>query len=111
MHPNLVDELRSLDRWATDLALTERLGDAPPVAAYGAHIGGEQAADWAEQANARAPELQALDARGRRIDRVDFHPHWHRLLASLRGSGAMALPFEGGRWRDAAALFYLHGQV
>ncbi len=111
MHPNLVDEVRALDRWAFDLPLQERLGTVASVASYGAQIGSAQASDWAEQANARAPELQSLDARGRRIDRVDFHPHWHRLLASIRGSGALALPFEGGRWRDAAALFYLHGQV
>jgi len=109
---NLVDELRGLDRWASDLPLREQLGDAARLAAYGAAIGSEQAQDWAEQANRRPPELQQLDARGRRIDRVDFHPHWHRLLASIRGSGAIALPFEaGGRWTEAATIFSLHGQV
>ena len=59
--------------------------------------------DWAEQANARPPELQALDARGRRIDRVDFHPHWHRLLGAIRGTGALAAPFNGLGMRGNAS--------
>lgn len=112
MSNNLVDELRGLDRWSADLPLREQLGDDALLAGYGRTIGSEQALDWAEQANRRPPELQQLDARGRRIDRVDFHPHWHRLLDSIRASGAIALPFEpGGRWTQAAAVFYLHGQV
>ncbi len=112
MSKNLVDELQALDRWAADLPLRERLGESPALADYGRAIGSAEAAAWAEQANRRPPELQQLDARGRRIDHVAFHPHWHRLLASLRASGAIAAPFEpGGGWRQAAALFYLHGQV
>lgn len=112
MNGNLVDELSGLDRWAADLPLRQQLGEDALLADYGAAIGGEQAGDWAEQANRRPPELQQFDARGRRIDRVDFHPHWHRLLASIRASGAIAAPFEpGGRWTRSAALFYLHGQI
>ncbi|MBN8505089.1 MAG: acyl-CoA dehydrogenase family protein [Burkholderiales bacterium] len=111
----LVDELRSLDLWQADPLLRERLAalvhDRAELAHYGALIGSEAAMDWAEQANRRVPELQAFDARGRRIDRVDFHPHWHRLLAAIRGSGAIQCPFESGDWTHSAALFYLHGQV
>lgn len=108
---NLVDELRGIDAWATDTALRERLGTAPALAAYAASLAREQAWDWAEQANARPPELQTLDARGRRTDRVDFHPHWHRLLGAIRGTGALAAPFTGGRWAEAATTFYVHGQL
>ena len=108
---NLVDELRGLDLWAADPALRHALGDAPALASYGAQIGSPQAFDWAAQANQRPPELQTHDPRGRRIDRVDFHPHWQRLLAAIRAGGFIASPFEGGSWREAAAGFYLHGQV
>jgi putative acyl-CoA dehydrogenase len=112
MSDNLVDEVLALDRWASDRPLREQLGERPLLAAYGRQIGSSEAALWAEQANTRPPELRPFDARGRRIDRVDFHPHWHRLLASIRRSGAIALPFEpGGSWVEAATLFYLHGQV
>lgn len=112
---NLVDELRAVDLWTCDPALQAAFPERPAVLHdYGARIGSAQAFDWAEQANRREPELQTLDARGRRIDRVDFHPHWHRLLASIRGAGFIAQPFESaapGRWRTAVAGFYLHGQV
>ena len=109
--PNLVDELRGVDAWATDTALRERLGPTPALATYAASLGADTAWDWAEQANARPPELRALDARGRRIDLVDFHPHWHRLLGAIRGTGALSAPFNGGRWAEAAATFYVHGQL
>lgn len=107
----LVDEWSGIDRWATDPVLRARLGAAPAVAAHAALLARPEAEGWAEQANARPPEWRALDARGRRIDRVDFHPHWHRLLAALRGSGALSAPFTGASWRDAVGVFYVHGQL
>ncbi|MBB5203155.1 putative acyl-CoA dehydrogenase [Inhella inkyongensis] len=110
-HDNEVDECRALDLWATDPSLRAHFGDDAELARYGAQIGSAQAQDWAEQANRRPPELQTHDARGRRIDRVDFHPHWHRLLAGLRASGAIALPHAQNQWQRSAAFFYLHGQV
>jgi putative acyl-CoA dehydrogenase len=124
MHPesNLVDELHALDLWQTDPLLRARLAersdphverddDPADLARYGRLIGSAAAHDWAEQANRRAPELQGLDARGRRLERVDTHPHWQRLLASIRASGALARPQLQGDWLRPAVLFYLHGQV
>ncbi len=111
MNENLVDECRGLDLWAADVALRERLGADAELARYGGQIGSPAAFDWAEQANRRPPELHTHDARGRRIDRVDFHPHWQRLLAAIRGGGFIAAPFEAQGWAHAAAGFYLHGQV
>ena len=108
---NLVDECRALDLWAADPALRAHFGADAELAQYGALIGDAQTQDWAEQANRRPPELQTHDARGRRTDRVDFHPHWHRLLSRLRASGAIALPHAQNQWRRSAAFFYLHGQV
>lgn len=109
-HDNLVDELQGHDRWALDPALRERLGEDTALAAYAQQLQGAE--DWALQANRQGPQLQALDARGRRAEAVEFHPHWHALLGLMKGSGAISLPFEeGGSWRRAVAFFYLHGQL
>jgi putative acyl-CoA dehydrogenase len=42
--------------------------------------GGEPLA-WGEQANEHPPRLRTHDRHGHRIDEVEFHPAWHRLMA------------------------------
>lgn len=121
MSDNLVDELRGQDLLRDDPALSQALQvagvDAPSMqslAQYGAAIGSAEAAELAAQANRHPPELRTLDARGRRIDQVDFHPAWHALLARYRAQGLIASVFESstpGRWAAFAAGCYLHGQV
>ncbi|WP_413540505.1 hypothetical protein [Chromobacterium violaceum] len=52
----------------------------------------------AAPANRFAPRLRAS---GRRIDRVDFHPSRHDLLALYRSQGLVSLLFDSerhGRW-------------
>ncbi|MET5116051.1 DNA alkylation response protein, partial [Burkholderia pseudomallei] len=56
--------------------------------------------------------LNAFDRRGRRLDRVDFHPSWHALLGLYREPGLISLAFResrAGRWAANAAGFSLHG--
>ncbi|MDN3922898.1 isovaleryl-CoA dehydrogenase [Roseateles violae] len=117
---NQVDELSDYRLLDTDLPLREALAHAgaqafePGLAAYGAELGRAESYALAETANRLTPELNSFDKRGRRIDRVDFHPSWHQLLALYRRQGLVALPFADarpGRWSAWAAGFYLHGQI
>ncbi|WP_027996755.1 isovaleryl-CoA dehydrogenase [Simplicispira psychrophila] len=117
---NQFDDLSDYRLFDTDPALSEALQRAgadwarPQLSAYGAQLGRAETWQLARDANRHPPELQRFDARGRRMDRVEFHPSWHALLARYRAQGWVAMPFRGeqpGRWSAWAAGFYLHGQV
>src|SRR5437879_4439130 len=76
--------------------------------------GTEEAIAWGFLANANPPRLHTHDRFGHRIDEVEFHPAWHRLMETAVSHGLHALP-----WRDPrpgahaarAAAFYLWSQV
>lgn len=117
---NQVDEPTGINLLTADPALAEALHRAgagwalPSLSQYAERLG--DAATWrlAEEANRHLPQLHSFDARGRRIDQVEFHPSWHALLEMYRGQGLIGLPFADarpGRWAAWAAGFYLHGQV
>jgi putative acyl-CoA dehydrogenase len=50
------------------------------VRRLGRVAGGDEAQLWGEQANRHEPELRTHDRYGNRIDEVEFHPSWHRLM-------------------------------
>jgi putative acyl-CoA dehydrogenase len=117
---NQVDELSDYPLLDSDTPLREALRSAgaaafePALSSYGTELGRTGSYALAEAANAHPPELLSFDKRGRRIDRLEFHPSWHRLLAMYRQQDLVALPFRDqrpGRWSAWAAGFYLHGQV
>jgi putative acyl-CoA dehydrogenase len=89
--------------WATDR-----------VRALGALAGSPEAIAWGEAADTHPPALRTHDRYGRRVDEVEFHPAWHRLLGTAVQHGLHAAP-----WRDPrpgvqvarAAGFYLWSQV
>jgi len=117
---NQFDELQGYNLLTTDTVMQEALARAdagwaqPLLERYGADMGSREAFTQAEEANRHEPELRAFDARGRRIDAVDFHPSWHATLARMRGAGFVSLPFRDarpGRWAVMNAGFYLHSQV
>ncbi|QPF75044.1 DNA alkylation response protein [Roseateles sp. DAIF2] len=117
---NQFDELSGYNLFDSDPALREALqragaeAFAPQLSAYGERLGRAETYALAERANRHHPELQRFDRRGHRVDRVEFDPAWHRLLALYRAEGLVALPFRDtrpGRWSAWAAGFYLHGQV
>jgi putative acyl-CoA dehydrogenase len=84
------------------------------VRALGVLAGSPEAIGWGEAADANPPVLRTHDRYGRRVDEVDFHPAWHRLLGTAVEHGLHAAP-----WRDPrpgaqvarAAGFYLWSQV
>ena len=85
--PPLVD----YDVFATDAALTEGVDRyvAPEraeevraeLSALGRAAGSAEAQEWGVQANAYPPVLRTHDRYGHRVDEVEFHPAWHRLLS------------------------------
>jgi putative acyl-CoA dehydrogenase len=76
--------------------------------------GTQEAIDWGFQANVHPPELRTHDRFGNRIDEVEFHPAWHRLMEVAIGHGLHALPWREprpGAHAARAAAFYIWSQV
>jgi putative acyl-CoA dehydrogenase len=67
------------------------------LAAFGAAAGSGETALWAAQANENPPRLKAFDRYGQRLDEVEFHPAYHRLMALGLMSGVSAAAWTGGR--------------
>ncbi|MEW2082509.1 acyl-CoA dehydrogenase family protein [Streptomyces sp. NPDC005283] len=53
----------------------------------GRTAGSAQAQEWGVQANENPPKLRTHDRYGNRIDEVEFHPAWHRLLGKAVSAG------------------------
>lgn len=117
---NQFDELKDYNLHSTDQPLLDALEQAqaqafgPRLAQYGERLGQAQTYLQAHEANRYPPELKTFDARGRRVDQVDFHPSWHALMAMHRAHGLISMPFDNdttGRWSAWAASFYMAAQV
>ncbi|MFC3715202.1 isovaleryl-CoA dehydrogenase [Luteimonas soli] len=116
---NQPPEFAPCDLWADDVALREALaregGEAhgERVARYGALAGGELYA-LSFDAHRDRPRLRTHDRFGHRIDTVEFHPNYHRIMQTAIENGVAGLS-----WADAApgahvaraALCYLHNQA
>ena len=112
--------LAGYDLYDADPVLAEALDRegagwaAERVRALGVLAGTAEAIAWGEAADASPPVLRTHDRYGRRVDQVDFHPAWHRLLGTAVEHGLHA-----GPWREPrpgaqvarAAGFYLWTQV
>jgi putative acyl-CoA dehydrogenase len=84
------------------------------VRELGRLAGTEEAINWGFQANANPPQLHTHDRFGHRIDEVEFHPAWHRLMEVAIGHGLHALPWREprpGAHAARAAAFYVWSQV
>jgi putative acyl-CoA dehydrogenase len=57
------------------------------LSALGRAAGSTQVQEWGVQANEHPPRLRTYDRYGHRIDEVEFHPAWHRLLGKGVGAG------------------------
>ena len=108
------------DVYSTDLPLREALareGGAwaeGQVAAYGAIVGSESMA-LAIAANESRPKLRAYDGVGNRLDDVDFHPAYHRLMALGVEHGVANFAWRHvtreGAHVARAALAFIHTQA
>ncbi|MDX3132974.1 acyl-CoA dehydrogenase family protein [Streptomyces europaeiscabiei] len=109
--PPLVD----YDVFAADQVLTEAVDRhlAPELldeardelAGFGRTAGSAQVQEWGRLANENPPKLRAYDRYGNRVDEVEFHPSWHRLLGKGVSAGLTAAwTRPGGHVRRAAAF-------
>jgi putative acyl-CoA dehydrogenase len=59
--------------------------------------GSGEAAEWGRVAEANPPILHTHDRYGHRVDRVEYHPAYHRLMATAIGNGLHAAPWADDR--------------
>jgi putative acyl-CoA dehydrogenase len=117
---NQAPPLAPYDLWRSDVALREAVARegggwaGSQLEAYGPVAGGELM-ELGFTANENKPKLKAFDRYGNRIDEVEFHPSWHRILQLN-----MAHAVHAFGWRHAdkvgahvarAGLSYMAGQV
>jgi putative acyl-CoA dehydrogenase len=69
----------------------------PELHELGLLAGTARTQDLARLANVNKPALRTHDARGYRIDEVEFHPAWHQLMSTAVGHGLHAAPWPDGR--------------
>ncbi|MGV8943331.1 acyl-CoA dehydrogenase family protein, partial [Thermomonas sp.] len=116
---NQPPEFAPRDLWADDVVLREAVlregGDAfaDRLAAYGTIAGGELYALSFDTHRDR-PRLRTHDRFGERIDTVEFHPSYHRLMQVAAEHGVAGLSWarpKPGAHVARAALSYLHHQA
>ncbi len=75
-----------IDLFSTDRPLAEAVAReggadaAGALAGFGEVCGSARAAELARQANEATPRLRTFDAKGRRLDMVEYHPAYHELM-------------------------------
>ena len=116
----IFNQARPLDgynAYSSDQALREAVrqegaaGFERRLSDYGA-IAGSEILALGYAANAHKPVLHTHDRYGRRIDQVEFHPSYHRLMDLGIGHGLASLSWSGepGARVARSALMYLHNQ-
>lgn len=88
--------------WANDL-----------LSSFGKYAGSEEAIVWSQQANENEPVLHTHDRFGNRIDKVEFHPAYHQLMAKSIEFGVHCLPWSdsrSGAHVARAAMMYMDFQ-
>jgi putative acyl-CoA dehydrogenase len=83
---NQTPPLEGVDVFSSNLPLVEAVEREGAgwvrerAAELGRFVGGEPQRVWGPQANENKPVLHTHDRYGNRIDEVDFHPAWHKLM-------------------------------
>ena len=117
---NQAPVLEDYNIFTADQALSEGVAEggaawhAEHLQALGAELGSKDILPLGELANRHTPELVTHDRNGRRVDQVEFHPSWHRLLDIVRREGLPSLPWENprpGAQVARAAAYFLQTQV
>src|ERR1700722_17604038 len=102
---NQTPPLADYNLFASDVALreaVEREGAswaASDLTSAGAELGTCTLFEHARLANRFPPVLHNFDARGMRIDSIEFHPSWHALMQGIAARGYHSSPWA----QDTAA--------
>jgi putative acyl-CoA dehydrogenase len=119
---NQTPPLEDYNLFTTDAALQEsvrREGAAaavPELAAAGASLGSAANFEHARLANRCTPVLHSFNARGERIDSIEFHPSWHALMRGITERGYHIAPWAQrqsgcGAHAARAAGYLMQAQV
>ncbi|MGA5203863.1 acyl-CoA dehydrogenase family protein [Streptomyces variegatus] len=112
---NQVPPLVGYDVFSADRALAAAVGRhldpdlreevLGELSALGRTSGSAQVQEWGRLANENPPRLLTHDRYGNRVDEVEFHPSWHRLLGKGVSAGLTAAwDRPAGHLRRAAAF-------
>ena len=106
--------LFTADKPLADAAARSGL-DLAALAKCGRDYGAADTLDLGRVANEVLPKLKTVDARGNRIDFVEFHPAYHAMMAKSIGWGIHASAHDGsdkaGPMTTRAARLYLATQA
>jgi putative acyl-CoA dehydrogenase len=118
---NQTPPLTDYNLYASDTALQEavqREGAAwasPELAQAGAELGTCTLFEHARLANRFTPVLHNFDARGMRIDSIEFHPSWHALMQGIVARGYHSSPWapdsRPGAHAARAAGYLMQAQI
>ncbi len=85
---------------------------------FGRHWGTAEYFDLARAANENPPKLRAFDAKGFRLDMIEFHPAYHHFMTQSVGAGLHASTWRADGTAAAApaqvvraARFYMAAQI
>ncbi len=91
--PEVLTDYNLLSTDPTVTAFLERSGaSTEELVDLGQWLGTQEAIELGRQANAYPPVLRSYDSRGNRIDEVEFHPSYHRLMSTTIGAGIASFP-------------------
>ncbi|MFJ2257061.1 acyl-CoA dehydrogenase family protein [Streptomyces sp. NPDC087844] len=118
---NQAPPLVAYDLFNADRALVEAVGRHldpalldeahSELSALGRTSGSAQVQKWGALANENPPKLLTHDRYGERLDEVEFHPSWHRLLGKGVSAGLTAAWSRPGGHVRRAAGFLVWSQV
>ncbi|HEX6286551.1 MAG TPA: acyl-CoA dehydrogenase family protein [Acidimicrobiia bacterium] len=118
---NQVPPLEGYNLYTSDPVLDEAVGregakgSRDRLIEFGDLTGSVEYYRWGFDANRNDPELITHDRHGHRVDRVEFHPSWHRLMQTAVANGNHSLPWEEEAVEGAhvarAVFTYLTGQI
>ncbi len=116
---NQPEELSGYNLFDSDVILSRffkvNSADQGGLSDFGKLLGSSLVLDLGREANENPPKLKAYDKGGNRIDQVEFHPSWHRLMEMTISWGVASFPEQQDAARDAqlrrAVGLYLVSQI
>jgi putative acyl-CoA dehydrogenase len=105
---NQTPAFEDIDLFSSDLALCEAVAragvdaGAEDLAGFGRDFGSAETIELGRQANEHGPRLRIADAKGDRLDIVEFHPAYHALMRKSMAAGLHCSAWETGAAKTAA---------